>query len=86
MPRIPIIVWPIAVLGVVFAVGLNAFTDGKDHNLFPIEMVIWAGVATPGSLAGALLGSTVYWLKKKWHNHTSEGIRQPADGSPKPSM
>lgn len=32
MPRIPLIIWPIAVFGIGFGVVLNAFTDGKDHK------------------------------------------------------
>jgi hypothetical protein len=39
--------------------------------------------------AGCTLMAIIFhrlWLSKKADNHTSEGIRQPADGSTKPSM
>ena len=75
MPQIPMIIWPSAICGIAFGVGLNAFTDGKDHNLFPFEMMIWAGVATPGSLLGSATGSAIYWVRKKMErNHRLHAI------------
>ena len=65
MPRIPLIIWPMAVFGIGFGVVLNAFTDGKDHNLFPFEVIIWTGIVTPGSLLGSTAGSVIYWIRKK---------------------
>ena len=75
MPRIPMIIWPVAVCGVAFGVGLNAFTDGKDHNLFPFEMIIWAGMVTPGSLLGSTAGSLIYWMRKKIERYSKKQNR-----------
>jgi hypothetical protein len=65
MPRIPMIIWPVAVFGIGFGVVLNAFTDGQYHNLFPFEVILWAGIVTPGSLLGAAAGALIYWTRKK---------------------
>ena len=41
-----------------------------------VDFIIWS----------VLIIGVVRIMKKRTPNHTSKGIRQPADGSPKPSM
>ena len=46
-------------------------------------------IALPAAISGALLLAVGAFLRRQTQhlqNHTSEGIRRPADGSPKPSM
>lgn len=49
---------------------------------FGMNKILVAGICFAGSLAGILSAQETM----RTPNHTSEGIRQPADGSPKPSM
>ncbi len=56
-------------------VAFDALTDRTmDRNLFPIEMVIWSGISTPGILAGSVVGSLVYWIRKKLQNQKVDPI------------
>jgi len=72
MPSKPIILFPVAIGGILLGVAFDALTDKTiDRNLFPIEMIIWAGISTPGILAGNLTGCLVYWIKKKRHNRAA---------------
>jgi hypothetical protein len=55
----------------------DALTDrSMDRNLFPFEMLLWTGIATPGILTGNLTGCLIYWVKKKWHNKASQVTSQ----------
>lgn len=72
MPSRPIILAPIAIGSILVGVAFDALTDRTmDRNLFPMEMVIWAGISTPGIFAGTLTGCLLYWIKKKLHNQAS---------------
>lgn len=82
MPRKPIILFPVAVGGILLGVAFDALTDRTmDRNLFPIEMVIWAGISTPGILAGNLTGLVVYWIRTKLHNQPPERYNVPRGGA-----
>jgi len=49
--------------------------------------LLWAVVTVPlMMLTGRLDGRSHHGMDNDAANHTSEGIRRPADGSPKPSM
>ncbi len=72
MPSKPFILTPIAIGGILVGVAFAAFTDQtSEHNLLPIAMAIGAGVSSPGILAGTILGSVIYWIRKKLY---SKGI------------
>jgi len=69
MPSKPFILAPIAIGGILVGVVFGAFMDGiMEHNLLPVEMMIFAGFSSPGILAGTILGSVIYWIRKKRHN------------------
>ena len=54
---------------ILLGVAFDALTDRTmDRNLFPIEMIIWAGISTPGILAGNLTGCLAYRIKKRLHD------------------
>lgn len=74
MPTKPLILAPIAIASILIGVAFDALTDRTmDRNLFPIEMIIWAGFATPGIFAGAIAGSVIYWIRMKMHNRVAGG-------------
>ncbi len=82
MPSRPIILAPIAIGSILVGVAFDALTDRTmDRNLFPIEMVIWGGISTPGIFAGNLTGCLLYWIKKKLHNQASHATSEPARGA-----
>jgi predicted histidine transporter YuiF (NhaC family) len=82
MPCKPIILFPVAIGSILLGVAFDALTDRTmDRNLFPIEMIIWAGISTPGILAGNLTGCLVYWIKKKLHNQALHATSEPAPGA-----
>ncbi len=85
MPSKPFILTPIAIASILVGVAFDALTDRTmNRNLFPIEMVIWAGISTPGILVGNLTGWLFYWLKKEIAQHRAVGPpwRLPAKGHP----
>jgi len=55
----------------------EAFVTPFFVSLFILSGAFWAG---------AILLAKNRFRREKPPNHTSEGIRQPADGLPKPSM
>lgn len=64
MPRVPLVVFPFAILGIAMGVVFDALTDTqRDRNLFPIEMLIWTGFAMPGIVVGSILGSLLCWVR-----------------------
>jgi hypothetical protein len=84
-------------LAVAFMIAVFSYQiDGTSYHLGWNEGV--ARAIVPMVIIGVVVGSSVLaaWLRQMVHgtigrlranaNHTSEGIRQPADGSPKPSM
>ena len=72
MPSKSLTLAPIAIASILAGVAFDALTDRTmDRNLFPIEMIIWAGISTPGIFAGTIAGSVVFWIKKKLHNKAS---------------
>jgi len=77
MPCKPILIAPVAIGSILLGVAFDALTDRTmDRNLFPIEMIIWAGISTPGIVAGSLTGCLVYWIKKKLHNNGVHSISE----------
>ncbi len=88
MPSKPLLIAPAALAGIFFGVGFDALTDRVlDRNLFPIEMVIWTAVSTPGIIVGSIAGGIVSGLIAKMQKKEPEKTLEPApDGmSSKPA-
>lgn len=61
MPHKPLYIAPMAIVGILIGVAFDALTDRTmDRNLFPFEMLMWAGISTPGIFAGWLVGALIY--------------------------
>ncbi len=75
MPAKSGILAPVAIGSILLGVAFDALTDRTmDRNLFPIEMILWAGISTPGIFAGTIVGLLVHRIGKRSHNQKVDPI------------
>ena len=84
--RVLLICLILEVLAPVVAIVVQRVTwrpYGDNFSVDPREAVIFSAML--GTMVAAFVVSMVVGIKQRTANHTPEGIRRPADGSPKPS-
>lgn len=53
------------IAALVLRIVVDLFADSTDHNLWPLELAIFAVIAFPSALIGAYLAETFFWAKRK---------------------
>ena len=77
-----LVILPLLMIGAIVHCVRNPYFNQSDKTLWIVLLI----VLTPASLIAYVIVSGMKKREKIKSNLTPDGIRQPADGSPKPSV